>query len=316
MNIPLKYLDPPVNIELSKKGDKADPKIGETISSSISAYRKADFVIVGSPQDMGVRRNKGRAGARKAPHSIRKELYSFPVPADFSGTQLFDLGDIRISSTLEKTHLIQYNIIHQLLVDGKRLIILGGGNDISYPDAKALHSSTNGYLAFNIDSHLDVRENEPRNSGTPYRQLLEEGFLQPEYFYEMAIKPVLNADTYLEYLHEKKAHIVPLSEMREFGIDTIFKKILNQNKVESIFWGIDMDSVRSADAPGVSAPYPVGLTSDELCHIAEIAGSDPRSRILEISEVNPDYDMDSRTSRLAAMVILHYINAARKSERR
>jgi arginase family enzyme len=33
-------------------------------------------------------------------------------------------------------------------------------------------------LALNVDAHFDVRADSPRNSGTPYRQLLEEGKLK------------------------------------------------------------------------------------------------------------------------------------------
>jgi formimidoylglutamase len=284
------------------------------ILSSLSDYGKADFVIIGSPQDEGVRRNKGRTGARKAPKYIRNEFYNFSAINHLSWKKILDLGDIRFSNTLEETHHIQYQLIYHLIADGKRVIILGGGNDISYPDVKALHKYNSEYLAFNIDSHLDVRDNESRNSGTPYRQLLEEGYLNPKTFYEMAVKPILNADKHLDYLKKMKVNITTLSDLRGQGIDKVFTTILNKNKQDSIFWGIDMDSVRSADAPGVSASYPVGLTAEEICYIAEIAGSDSKSRILEITEVNPDYDTDNKTSRLAVLVTMHFINSFNNSQ--
>jgi formiminoglutamase len=68
-----------------------------------------------------------------------------------------------------------------------------------------------------------------------------------------------------------------------------------------------MDSVNVAYAPGVSAPNALGLTAHEFCQIAAIAGQDKRSRVFEISEVNPLYDIDSRTARLAAAAIHHFL---------
>lgn len=305
-----KYLEKQKDIDFKKSRPGGDKKIGEKISSSLSDYKKARFVLVGVPQDAGVRRNKGRPGARKAPKQIRKEFYNFPAPLSLDEWTLLDLGDIKFAGTLEKTHDIQFQIIKRLIADNKTVIVAGGGNDISYPDARALHENEPGYIAFNIDSHLDVRDHEVSHSGTPYRQLLENKYLKPENFYEMAIKPILNEDTYIKYLKDKNVNIHTISDLRNYGIENLFSGILGKNKSEAIFWGIDMDSVRSSDAPGVSAPYPVGLSSEELCHIGEIAGSDPRSRILEISEVNPEYDTDNQTSRLAAMVVMHFISAA------
>jgi len=74
-----------------------------------------------------------------------------------------------------------------------------------------------------------------------------------------------------------------------------------------IFWGFDLDVVCAADAPGVSAPNPIGMTGDELCQIASIAGFDRRTRIVEFSEVNPSYDVDGRTARLTAVAIWHVL---------
>ena len=83
------------------------------------------------------------------------------------------MGDIELKSSLEEIHDALMNTAYEILKDGKQLIVLGGGNDISYPDCKALSNVSDELLVFNIDSHFDVRESDERSSGTPYRQLLE-----------------------------------------------------------------------------------------------------------------------------------------------
>ncbi len=75
--------------------------------------------------------------------------------------------------------------------------------------------------------------------------------------------------------------------------------------MKAIFWGFDLDSVRASDAPGVSAPSPVGLTAEQICRIGTIAGRDARTRVIEFSEVNPTLDIDGRTSRLAALILMY-----------
>jgi formiminoglutamase len=160
-----------------------------------------------------------------------------------------------------------------------------------------------------------VRDNTPRNSGTPYRLLLEEDIIQPGNFFELAIQPFANAEQYWQYLNSKGVTIHTLEQLRKEGIEKTVRSILDKNRSECIFWGFDIDSVRSADAPGVSASYPTGLNAEEILAIAKIAGSETRSKLIEISEVNPTYDIDNRTAKLAALIILNYILALKVREK-
>jgi formiminoglutamase len=265
-------------------------------------------VLLGCPQDEGVRRNGGRIGAAEAPDEIRRCLYKLGVQG-LDGLRLFDLGNTHIASTLEATHDRQREVVREVLADGKTLIVLGGGNDVSYPDCAGLADVEPGLLAFNVDAHYDVRADAPRNSGTPYRQLLEEGRVKSKRFYEMGSQPFANSPVYTRYLQEKGAHVVSLPDLRAQGVNTAFERILATSDARAIFWGLDMDVVRAADAPGVSAPNATGLSGDELCAIAALASSDPRTRLLELSEVNPTYDLDQRTCRLAAVVIWSFLAA-------
>ncbi|MEE8404761.1 MAG: formimidoylglutamase [candidate division Zixibacteria bacterium] len=290
-----------------KSRDPDDRKMGDMVSDEPSDYDDAEIVIIGCPQDEGVRRNNGRVGAAAAPDAIRQILYQCTAPPELTTGAIVDLGNIIIASALEETHDIHAKVVTKILADKKRLIVLGGGNDISYPDCSGLSKVHKKILALNIDSHFDVRENKVRNSGTPYRQLLEENIIRPENFFELAIQPFANLEIYWKYLKSKGVSIHTLEQLLKQGIKKTLNSILDKNKSEAIFWGFDMDSVRSADAPGVSASYPTGLTAEEILSIATIAGQDSRSKILEISEVNPKYDIENKTAKLAAQIIICYL---------
>ena len=62
-----------------------------------------------------------------------------------------------------------------------------------------------------------------------------------------------------------------------------------------------MDAVRSADAPGTSAPSPLGLRAGEFIQLVKYAASLANTKIIEFSEVNPTYDQDNRTTKLVAI---------------
>lgn len=289
-----------------KRDDPNDLRLGDIVMTSPKDYKSAEIVLLGLPQDEGVRRNKGRVGAKDAPDAIRRCFYKL-VAKD--GLKLFDLGNTIIEDSLEETHKTHQEIVRRVLRGGKRLIVLGGGNDTSYPDCSALAIELDcEVLAFNIDAHFDVRSDEICNSGTPYRQLLEEGHIHPENFYEIGYQHFANSQYAINYLAEKRVWAYDLSQVHSIGIRPLLMRLLQKGDV--IFWGLDMDVVQASDAPGVSALNPTGLTGIEFCDIARLAGSDPRSRIFEITEVNPTYDIDERTCRLAAIAIWHFLDAS------
>jgi formiminoglutamase len=287
------------------RNDPNDVRLGETIVRRREHFAKCQVVVLGCPQDEGVQRNRGRVGAKLAPTEIRQAFYRLPKAAPLDTIRIFDLGDLILKPTLEATHDLQAEIVGRLLKEGKIVISLGGGNDIAYPDVKAAAKQFGRILAVSIDAHLDLRSDKHPNSGTPYRQLLEEEHLAPELFHEVGIQPLANSPTYLAWARERRIGLHTLAEVQERGVDEVLRGPLSAAQVKAIFWGFDLDSVRACDAPGVSAPSPIGLTGEQICRIGALAGRDARTRLIEITEVNPTYDVDGRTSRLAALILMN-----------
>lgn len=286
--------------------DHNDPRLGERVRRSFDDYGWAQVAIVGCPQDEGVRRNMGRPGASDAPTEIRRWLYRLTVNG-IEDLRIIDVGDVLPQGTLENTLAAHRDRVQQLLNDGKRVIVLGGGNDIAYADCSALAMVAPKLLAINVDAHFDVREG-PINSGSPYRLLLEEGYVKPANFYEIGYQPFLNSPRYLEYLRQLGVNTCSAAQYRELGGLALLKRILkNRKDADAVFWGFDLDVVRVDEAPGVSAPNPTGLSGDELCQLASLAGIEPRTRVVEFSEVNPMFDIDGRTARLTAVAIHYYL---------
>jgi formiminoglutamase len=291
-----------------KRNDPEDVRLGEKVTFNLADYYESDIVIFGSPQDEGVIRNKGRKGAKDAPDKIREAFYKLILNEKINAIKIFDVGNIKIENSLEDIHDKQEEVIYQILKENKKIIILGGGNDISYPDCKALTRFNNNSLIFNIDSHFDVRPAKLRNSGTSYRMLLEEKLVRPKNFYEIGIKEFASSTAHKNYLESKGSNIFYFDEVRKKGIKKLIKEILLKKKNQDLFWGFDMDAVNASDAPGVSAPNPLGFSADEAVLLAQIAGKDKRTRIFEISEVNPVYDIDNKTSKLAAVMMWYFLN--------
>jgi formiminoglutamase len=295
-----------------KRNDKNDVRLGEIVPNE--TYENAEIVILGCPQDEGVSRNKGRLGAKLAPDKIREQFYKL---SNFGiKKKIHDLGNTIIGNTLEATHETQTKIVEQVLRDGKRLIILGGGNDISFADGLAMANVfEDNWIAINIDQHFDVRADEVRNSGTPYRQLLDGNFLKGENFYEVAYQTQANSPIYFDYLQKLGVNCLSIEQIRsnesidEQLRESLKLKFIRQTSTLNTFFGFDMDAVRSSDAPGTSAPSPIGLRAGEFITLVKFAASLSNTKIIEFTEVNPTYDIDHRTTKLVAIAMHRFCSA-------
>ena len=289
------------------RDDRNDPRMGEIVRSDPSHYGASDIVILGCPQDEGVRRNGGREGSAGAPNAIRDQFYRLTT---FNmRKRIFDLGDVIIGGDLETTHEAQASIARKVLSDGKRLVVLGGGNDISYPDGVAMAEvfGADCWIAVNVDSHLDVRIAEQRNNGTQFRQLIEGGHLRPTYFYEVGFQTHFCSPLYYDYIRTLNVHRISLELLRsraEADVelkDMIRDKFIGHSSSLNTFFSFDMSGLRAADAPGTTAAPPLGLRAGEFITLVKYAASLANTRIVEFSEVVPAVDVDSRTSKLVAV---------------
>lgn len=296
-----------------KGDDPHDPRLGEIVLDV--SYEEADIVILGFPTDEGVTRRGGREGAALAPEAIRREFYKL-TPFGIHA-KVFDCGDTKVGADLEETHETHYKLVTQFLQDHKKVIVLGGGNDVSYPDGCAMAEAfgQKNWIAINVDSHFDVRDDQQRNSGTPYRQLLEEEHLRPDYFYEVAYQPHYASPVYYRYLQDLGVNLVSLDLLRSReAADTevrelVREKFINHSSSLNTFFGFDLDAVRSSDAPGVSAPSPIGLRGGEFLTLVDFAAKLVNTRIIEFSEVNPKVDVDDRTSKLVAIAMHRFCSS-------
>ncbi len=301
-------LTTPPNEELFfKRNDPNDLRLGEIIPRF--TYEEADIVILGCPQDEGVKRNNGRIGAKFAPDKIREQFYKL---SNFGiHKRIHDIGNTIIQKTLEETHDVHTEIVSQILSDGKKIISLGGGNDLAYADGSAMAKvfGRENWIAINIDAHFDVRADKIRNSGTPYRQLLDENLLQPNYFYEIAFQAQANSPIYYEYLQDLGVKLVSLDQIHStHDADEQLRNLVRQEFVHhsasiNTFFGFDIDAIQSCDAPGTSAPSPIGLSSREFLTLVGYAANLVNTRIIEFTEVNPNFDVDDRTSKLVAIAM-------------
>lgn len=318
MNSLFKNLTAPDEKLFYSRTDASDPRLGDLVLRREKSFSDEIKVgILGVPTDEGVKRNGGRPGAKDGPDAIRTELYkrtSFVIGKENSPSNLpiFDFGDIRIGKTLEETHDKLAETLQAIVAAGIIPIVLGGGHDIAYPNFIGFSKGKQHVGVINIDTHLDYRKPNPkRNSGTSFRQMLDQhnSPLNAMNLVEVGIQSFANAQEHYSELIERGATIFSLRDVREDGITKILDLAyeLATTSVDSLYVSFDLDVVHGSDAPGVSAPLPTGLTTEEFLTAALFAGKRRKTKIIDIVEMNPKYDVDGRTAKLAALAIMYFL---------
>jgi formiminoglutamase len=318
MSTVFKHLDSPNEKLFFSRNDFSDPRMGDiTLRGEKNYSDDVKIGIVGVPIDEGVKRNGGRVGAKDGPDVIRAEFYKrtpFVIGKEKSPAivPMFDFGNIKIGKTLEETHDKLSEVVHSLISADIIPIVLGGGHDIAYPNFAGFSKGKRTVGVINIDTHLDYRKPIPkRNSGTSFRQMLDQhqSSLNAMNLVEIGIQSFANSAEHYSELIERGATVFSLRDVRKEGIAKTLELAyeLATSSTDSLYISFDLDAVHSADAPGVSAPLPTGLTAEEFLTAALFAGNRRKTKLIDIVELNPKFDVDGRTAKLAALAMMYFL---------
>lgn len=270
-------------------------------------------VLLGFCCDQGVQRNGGREGAALAPVAIRKALGAMAWHA--KNTTLLDWGDIvPDGATLEQLQTELEEATRSLIAAGHLPIVLGGGHEVAYGTGAGVFNAaskraTVGML--NIDSHLDLREAVQRNSGTSFANLLSRCVVERRRANYLCIGAALCANTPALFARAKSYGAEWLLDEDVYrnprGASGIVDDFLSAS--DNVYLSIDMDVFPACEAPGVSAPASLGTPAQNIIPLLQVVARSERLRAVDIAELNPHFDIDGRTARLAARLIHAIIQA-------
>src|SRR5205809_240156 len=157
-----------------------DPRLGEVVEfwqGDPAALQPGRAVLVGFPQDEGVRRNHGRPGAAEAPQEIRRWLYRLAprhieCEINLADQPPIDAGNVRMEGDLEETQLALGEVVGGILRTGAVPVVLGGGHETAYGHYLGYVATGLPVGILNIDAHLDLRPciDGRGHSGSSFRQ--------------------------------------------------------------------------------------------------------------------------------------------------
>nr|WP_300407871.1 formimidoylglutamase [uncultured Psychrobacter sp.] len=289
--------------------------------------------LVGFACDQGVRRNQGRIGARAAPPLLKSTFASLPVIKEiqdsFEGkltTLMADAGDIECKDNdtlaeqaLEQAQQCYADVITSVIKQGSLAIGLGGGHAIAYGSFLGLWQAMQTAPSdqdkikaqtvigiINFDAHLDIRASDVATSGTPFRQIAEhlQAFNQPFHYCCIGVSRLSNTAALFDRADDLGVQIISDEDCNHKK----WKKLASQithfiEQVDIIYLTIDMDCMPASVVPGVSAPAAYGINLGFVERAVKLIMDSGKVKIADIAEINPTYDIDNRSCKVAARLL-------------
>jgi formiminoglutamase len=295
--------------------------------------RSPQLQLMGFCTDEGVKRNKGRIGARLGPDAIRTALANLAWHQD---NTILDVGNVVADSGDLELHQQQAaEKITKHLSNGP-MVVLGGGHEIAWSSFKGLSdflSQSNDKPKIgiiNFDAHFDLREYQSNDktrtdidlkpsSGTPFAQIANHCHITGQSFdyFCLGVSETGNTQALFEKADSLQVQYIKDTELFDRPMHQHIAQLQRFiNKVDILYFTIDLDVFNASLAPGVSAPAAFGMNLEQFIPMLNTIVASHKLMLADIAEYNPNYDIDNRTAKLAARVCWQILVAMSKQRQK
>ncbi|KFF05598.1 formimidoylglutamase [Flavobacterium reichenbachii] len=285
---------------------------------------EARYVLLGIPEDIGVRANYGRPGAASAWGSAIKSIANIQHNRFSKGSQIIVLGQIDVAEEMRDVENLDFNdiddrsklsqlvekidkevshIIFTIIKAGKTPIIIGGGHNNAYGNIKgAALANGKPVNAINFDAHSDFRILEGRHSGNGFSYAYEEGFLKKYFIFGLhenyTSKSVLDIIKKLEdRVRYNTYDSVNIRKEKEFNIEMIHALDFIKNDAFGI--EIDLDAIPNIASSAMTIS---GFSVEELRQFVSFFAQHKNAAYLHICEGAPDLDNSPNNNLIGKLI--------------
>ena len=288
-------------------------KFGEKINfvESIENLKNhsAKYVLLGIPEDIGVRANYGNPGTSKAWEAALGSILNIQHSHLTNAENVILLGEIDCERQMEQAKEISKDephsveklgelvsqidhkvseIIRTIIEAGKFPIIIGGGHNNSFGNLKGTSEAFKKPInCINFDAHTDFRALEHRHSGNGFSYALEDGFLAK--YFIVGLHRNYTSESVFNSM-EKNSHRVQFNLFEDISVDqkiSLSEAIKEAEKFccnENFGIELDLDAI---EMMGSSAISPSGFTLTEARRFVSHFSKNTNSSYLHICEGSP-----------------------------
>lgn len=289
----------------------------------------AKFVVLGVPEDIGIRANHGQPGAAGAWESFLKAFVNIQVNRFNDPKNVILLGRLdcqefmlqasnideadpnyllKLGDLVKQIDQVLANIVQRIVENGKIPIVIGGGHNNAYGNIKGASKALNDPInVINIDAHTDLRQLEHRHSGNGFSYAIEGQYLNkysifglhrnytPEYIFQE-----------MDYSDNIQYHFA--EDLLKFP-DEIARRF--QSGIEAFdgkSFGLELDCDAIAGFPS-SAKSPSGFTVNQVRNLIQLGAKSGNCKYFHICEAAPDAGTSAEVGKALSYFVSDFISA-------
>ncbi len=285
---------------------------------------EAKYVIIGIPEDVGVRANLGRPGAKTAWESAVQSIANIQHNRFCKGSSILILGQVDVSQEMELANNLNENIpeerkqlfkiveqidkevshiIFSIVKAGKIPIIIGGGHNNAYGNIKGTALAKGKPInAINFDAHSDFRILEGRHSGNGFSYTYEEGFLKKYFIFGLhesyTSKSVLDTIKKLEdRVRYNTYDEIKIRHQKNFEKEMIHSLDFIKNDCFGI--EIDLDAIPNIPSSAMTLS---GFSVEELRQFVYYFSKHPNASYIHICEGAPSLGEEKNSHLIGKLI--------------
>ena len=269
-----------------------------------TAASRGGVALIGFAVDEGVRRNGGRVGAAAGPQVARQALANMPWMGEGA---VWDAGDVDcVDGDLDGAQQALAARVAQAMAQGCTPLVQGGGHEVAWGTFQGLEKAGRHQrlLIVNLDAHFDLRTAAQGNSGTPFRQIAErcQALGQAFNYRVFGISRFANTKALFDRADQLGVrHWTDDSLQSAEGFKAAQEALAaDLAACDAVYLTVCLDVLPGAQAPGVSAPAPLGVPLAHVERLIDQVLASGRVVAADIAELNPALDRDGLTARVAA----------------
>lgn len=290
----------PVQFELlSGDEDFKKGQIGKLLQEA-NDLDGADLVLLGCAEQRG----DTRPNDFNAADAIRQQLYRLYYWHD--EVKIADAGNVLVGKKLNDSYAALEMVVSELTEAGKKVLVLGGGHDLTLAIYRSFAAARNIIEATVVDALIDI-DTESRVPSESF--LLEMLTGQPNYIQQFNLLGFQSYFTYpglLEAIDKLRFDCVRVGRVQE-RMDEV-EPIIRSSHLLSF----DLKALANAYLP-VNRLTPNGFTGQEACKLMQYAGLSSQLQVAGIFGLTAD-DAQHMSSMQVAHMIWYMIDGIQKAK--
>jgi formiminoglutamase len=276
------------------------PNLSDLISTS---NRQAAVGLLGAPLAAG---SVTPGACDLAPDLLRRTLkrigrYDIETGRELE-VQIADRGDVELSGlTIEQATPLIRDAVSASAEAHALTLLVGGNNAVTRPGLLGLGGELSEIGLITLDAHFDMRDtSDGLSNGNPVRALIEDG-LPGANVAQIGLASFANSRAMHEDAIEAGNLVVTIGDVREGGIAHAIDRALDHvAHCDALVIDCDIDVIDRSQFPAAPGARPGGMAVHDFFYAVRKLASDPRVRVIDLTEWDPPLDSTDLSALTAA----------------